>query len=164
VNNGPVILLDVDGVINLARFRSSRQRGRMIREGYFHRRPSDPFADDRLLVDLRAVRPLVHALLDSGAELAWATTWEGEANEVFSPLLGLPVLPVAPAFHGGLKAHLVIPWTQGRPWAWLEDQENELILASHLSPGRPHLPVLVEHETGLAGKHVDAVSEWLAGL
>ena len=102
MTSGPVVLLDVDGVINLARFRSSKERSRLLREGgWFHRRPRDPFSDDRLLVNLRQVRPLVQGLA-AAAELAWATTWGPEANDVFSPLLGLPELPVASVNHRNL--------------------------------------------------------------
>jgi hypothetical protein len=163
----PLVLLDVDGVINLARFRSSRERSRLLREGgWFHRRPRDPFTDDRLLVNLRQARPLARLLAESGAELAWATTWGPEANDVFGPLLGLPALPVAPVNPGNSnKASTVIPWTAGRPWAWLEDQRRELDMARALtSRSVPSLPVLVDRATGLAGDHVERVREWLASL
>jgi len=33
-------------------------------------------------------------LLALPGELVWATTWQGEANEVIAPRLGLPGLPV----------------------------------------------------------------------
>jgi hypothetical protein len=33
-------------------------------------------------------------LMELGCQLVWATTWMAEANEVISPLLGLPDLPV----------------------------------------------------------------------
>jgi hypothetical protein len=32
-------------------------------------------------------------LLELGCDLVWATTWMADANEVISPLLGLPELP-----------------------------------------------------------------------
>lgn len=163
----PVVLLDVDGVCNLARFRSSRERSRMIREGWFHRRPLDPFSGDRLLLNLARVRAAVHGLLDTGAELTWGTTWGRSANDVFVPLLGLPhALPVAPVnFALDRKAYTVIPWTQGRPWAWLEDQEGELAAAQAMTwRGVPHCPVLVSRETGIGGEHVQVVTDWLKGL
>ena len=163
----PVVLLDVDGVLNLARFRSSRQRDRMIREGYFHRRPRDPFSGDRLLVNLPRVRAAVRGLLETGAEVTWATTWGPSANDYFVPLLGLDeVLPVAPVnYRYSTKAFTVIPWTQGRPWAWLEDQQRELDMATALTrEDTPCCPVLVSTDTGLGGEHVQVVNDWLGSL
>jgi HAD domain in Swiss Army Knife RNA repair proteins len=165
----PVVLLDVDGVLNLARFRSSRQRSALLRngEGWFHRKPRDPFSDDRLLVCLPRVRAAVHALLEAGAELAWATTWGRAANDYFVPLLGLPrVLPVAPVnFELSAKAYTVIPWLEGRPWAWLEDQERELAVAEAMTGrGVSRCPVLVSRDTGLTGEHAEAVRTWLRNL
>lgn len=165
---GPVVLLDVDGVLNLARFRSSRQRDRMIRDGYFHRRPTDPFSGDRLLVNLPRVKAAVRGLLETGAQVAWATTWGPSANDCFVPLLGLrEVLPVAPVnFSASTKAATVIPWTEGRPWAWLEDQQRELDMACALTwRGVPCCPVLVDPaEDGLGSGHVNVVTAWLEGL
>lgn len=175
----PLVLLDVDGVINLARFRSSAQRDALLtrgrQKGWFHRRPTDAYADDRLLVNLAEVRPaigeLVAACGEHDAELAWATTWCAHANDVFYPLLGLAayglrVLPVARVdFRLRHKAPTVIPWTEGRPWAWLEDQRRELELARALTaPGVPCRPVLVDTATGLTRAHAEIVREWLEGL
>lgn len=164
----PIVLLDVDGVLNLARFRSSRQRDRMIRDGYFHRRPTDPFSGDRLLLNLPRAKAAVHGLLDLGVRVAWATTWGPSANDYFVPLLGLPhVLPVAPVnFRNSTKASTVIPWTEGRPWAWLEDQQRELDMARGLTwRGVPHCPVLVDPAgDGIGTEHVQAVAGWLGTL
>jgi hypothetical protein len=165
---GPAVLLDVDGVLNLARFRSSRQRDRMIRDGYFHRRPTDPFSGDRLLVNLPRAKAAVRGLLELGAEVIWATTWGPSANDYFVPLLGLPeVLRVAPVdFRCPTKASTVIPWLEGRPWAWLEDQQRELEAALALTrEGTPCCPVLVDPAgDGLGSGHVQAVNDWLGSL
>lgn len=169
VTGRPYFLLDVDGVLNLARFRSSKRRAELLRSrtGYFHRKPTDPYSEDRLLVNLPEVRAAVKILLESGAELAWATTWGAAANDYFVPLLGLrQVLPAAPVnFRLKHKASTVIPWTEGRPWAWLEDQEAELSLAHGLT-GRdvPHLPVLVDRATGLTRAHAEKAAEWAKAL
>lgn len=161
----PLVLLDVDGVLNLAQFLSSRERDRLV---YRHRwrggragDPHDRYAN-RIVLN-RAWGPMLLSLAEAGAELAWATGWQDEANWYIGPLLGLPELRVAPAVHGA-KAGTVIPWTQGRPWAWFEDNGHELEEASALSQDRPHLPVLVERETGLTQEHVNRVADWLEGL
>lgn len=73
------------------------------------------------------------ALLDLPVELVWATTWEQEANEWISPVLGLPALPVVywpeesarPAQEaGGLfrKTRTLTDYAAGRPFAWVDDQ------------------------------------------
>jgi hypothetical protein len=165
VSSRPLVLLDVDGVLNLGQFLSSRQRDRTGRQqGWYSGRAGDrhdPYAA-RIVLN-RYWGPMLISLEDAGAELAWATGWQQEANWYISPLLGLGDLRWAPAVHG-CKASTVIPWTEGRPWAWLDDIEHELATASSLSQDRPHLPVLVSQETGLTAEHVAAVMQWLRDL
>ena len=159
----PLILLDVDGVVNLAQFASSRQRNRLIRnEGWTQHWTGEPRYSTRIVFNPRW-RQLVKLLAETGAELAWASGWQDHANWHIAPLLGLPDLRWAPAVHGD-KAATVVPWTEGRPWAWLEDYEAELETASALSQDRPHLPVLVDRSRGLALDHVAAVKSWLDSL
>jgi hypothetical protein len=162
----PLVLLDVDGVLNLGLFMSSRRRSRLKRsEGWYSNRvggdPHDLYAH-RIVLN-RRWGPMLRSLEAEGAELAWATAWQEGANRHISPLLRLGELPVAPARHKR-KAYTVVPWTQGRPWAWLEDIGDELETASALSRRRPHLPVLVDPEEGLTGEHVERVREWLVSL
>lgn len=164
----PVVLLDVDGVLNLGLFLSSAERGRLHgQDGWYSGRAgdrSDPYAT-RIVLN-RRWGPLVRSLAETGAELAWATRWQEAANVFIGPLLGLPVLPVVPvsADMGRLKAQSVIPWTQGRPWAWLDDEEDELAMAASLSRKRPHLAVLTDRKTGVTRENADEVRAWLASL
>ena len=165
LNARPLVLLDVDGVLNLGLFLSSRQRGKLLgRDGWHNGRAGDPHdpCAERIVLN-RRWGPMLRALEGDGAELAWATAWNEAANWFISPLLGLGDLPVAPA-RDGRKAETVVPWTGGRPWAWLEDREFELEDASALAGDVPHLPVLVDPQKGLAGEHVEAVSQWLRAL
>lgn len=161
----PLVLLDVDGVVNLGQFMSSARRSRLHRsEGWYSGRAADwddPYAE-RIVLN-RRWGPMLRSLEDDGAELAWATAWNEAANWHISPLLGLGELPVAPAMDGR-KAETVVPWTQGRPWAWLEDREFELEDASALTGGTPHLPVLVDPQEGLGGGHVELVRKWIVSL
>lgn len=151
-------------MLNLGQFATSRQRGRLRHErGWYDRRVDDSPYGSRIVMDPGCGRMLLR-LAEAGAELAWATGWNGDANLYVGPLLGLPALPVAPAVHG-CKASTVIPWTQGRPWAWLEDYEDELEDAVALTePGVPCLPVLVDRATGLTQGHVSEVERWLGEL
>lgn len=61
----------------------------------------------------------------TGAELAWATTWEHRANTTVGPALGLPSLPVVGvrAYEGKAdwKFGAVGRFARGRPLAWLDD-------------------------------------------
>jgi hypothetical protein len=164
---GPLVLMDVDGVVNLGLFASSRERSRLCyRDGWISRRPDhDPFAT-RMLMN-PAWGPMVRSMRDAGGTLAWASRWRQAANWYVAPLLGLPTeLPFVPVSRdpGQLKAWSVVPWTDGRPWAWLEDEESELAMASVLSRGRPCLPVLVDRKTGLTQEHADRVIAWLEEL
>ena len=45
----------------------------------------------------------IRSLLGRGVDVGWATTWEHYANEVFSPLLGVPALPLAAEFHADVR-------------------------------------------------------------
>ncbi len=63
--------------------------------------------------------------LGSHFTLVWATAWEEEANWRLAPLLGLdalPVIPMPPApFPPGGKLPAVSQYAGTRPLAWLDD-------------------------------------------
>jgi hypothetical protein len=159
----PLVLLDVDGVLNLGQFASSRQRSDLQRKhGWYNGRAGGDHYGTRIVLDRRWGLMLA-SLAGAGAELAWATGWQQEANWYIGPLLGLPELRWAPCVHRK-KAYSVVPWTEGRPWAWLEDYEDELNMASGLSQDRPHCPVLVDRATGLTQGNVNTVLNWLEEL
>ena len=162
---GPLLFLDVDGPLNKGWW-TSPERFPGLRDAGWHaeRVTGCPLHEDFRVVLNPAWGQLLLGLADLGATLAWATGWGACANDHIGPLLGLPELPVAPAVYGA-KASTVIPWGQGRPWAWLEDDAEELEAATALSPpGVPCLPVLVDKATGLTPKHVARVASWLTRL
>jgi hypothetical protein len=165
VTGRPLVLLDVDGVLNLGKFMSSERRGRLRGDQGWHcgraGDPHDPYAE-RIVLN-RRWGTMLRSLEEDGAELAWATAWNEAANWWISPLLGLGELPVALAVDGG-KAETVVPWTGGRPWAWLEDREFELEDASALAGDVPHLPVLVDPQEGIGWDHIERVRKWLVSL
>lgn len=59
-------------------------------------------------------------------DLAWATAWEHDANEVLSPVLGMPPLPVI-TFRDGInpgenyKLPAIKRYVGDRPCAWVDD-------------------------------------------
>ena len=109
-------------------------------------------------------------LLALGCELVWATTWMAEANEVVSPRLGLPRLPVVEwpdddaDPRGGLhwKTAFLARWAAGRPFVWLDDEVTEIdrrwVAAHH---DRPALVHRVDPFLGLTGDDFSAVRRWL---
>lgn len=167
--NRPLILVDVDGVLNVVDL-TSRQRSRLMYHSGWKNRwvqlPShrhDGYADFRVFVNPAHGRWLRKLACDTGGELAWGTTWEDDANRWVAPLVGLPQLPVAPA-PWGRKAPSVFDWTDGRPFVWFDDDEHELELAAQLAAdaGQPFLPVLVDYRTGLTEANIGRARKWLA--
>jgi hypothetical protein len=105
-------------------------------------------------------------------DLAWATTWGAEANEVIAPLLGLPDLPVVdwPDDDGGTgpvhwKTRGLVAWAAGRPFVWVDDEitgaDRDWVAAHH--PGRALLRA-VDHRRGLTREDVTTIAAWLTEL
>jgi len=161
----PLVLVDGDGVTTLGLFTSARQRGRLTRvEGWQHRWV-DRYSGTRVLAN-PAWGPMLRSLEELGAELAWASTWNDDANLFIAPALGLHYLPVFQCSYDR-KALDVIPLTGGRPWAWLDDSTEELSAAETLSGqlwDAPCCPVPVDRATGLTEENIKTVAEWLSDL
>jgi len=113
----------------------------------------------------------VPRLLALPCELMWATAWMEDANEVLSPLLGLPRLPVAdlpeaPQEYGSgvlnWKTRALVRAAAGRPFVWVDDEITDLdhawVSAHH---GGPALLHRVDSMTGLTGADFAAVDDWL---
>ncbi|MFD0369961.1 HAD domain-containing protein [Streptomyces sp. NPDC127114] len=133
------------------------------------------------------------ALAALGGELVWATTWGEEANEVLTPRLGLPPLPVvawpddddaaAGAVSDGVsvsvsdavaaagagaglhwKTRPLAAWAAGRPYVWLDDE----ITPADRTWARIHHPApallrRVDPRTGLTEADYAAVAAWAGG-
>lgn len=162
----PLILVDVDGVINhRIMFSSSARRHLAHRHGWRTGRAWSNGEASALIVNPAFGQLLRSLAEDTGAELAWATTWEDAANLYIAPLAGLPQLPVAAPAPYKAKAGHVVPWTGGRPWVWLDDSERELAAADLLAnqAGQPHLCVRVNPARGLTAADVTQARAWLSG-
>lgn len=123
----PYLLLDIDGTLN-PDLRASwdspdgptrarvRAAGWHIHNQLFNGRPIwyNPWTGEMLR----------NIAARTGAELAWATRWGPLANQWFSPAIGLPFdLALAPTHPALAKGDTVLPWTQGRPFVWLDDEQ-----------------------------------------
>jgi hypothetical protein len=88
VTNRPLILLDVDGVLNILSRDASPwdavRSGWAIAEGNRYRITWSPEVIDT-----------IKRWLAEGVEIQWLTTWGHDANNSLRHLLGLPELPVA---------------------------------------------------------------------
>jgi hypothetical protein len=108
-----------------------------------------------------------------GCSPVWATTWLDEANQVLSPRLGLPCLPVLDWSHDeeepptGVhwKTPALVRWAAGRPFVWLDDEifdaDRRWIAAHHPGAALAHR---VDPRSGLTGADFDAVEGWLRRL
>lgn len=159
--NTPLVLLDVDGVLNPLRRSPGYQRYRATPNGITY----------RILLNPRH-GPLLTGLAETtGAELVWASYWADAANEWIAPRIGLPRLPAIPIpprdpryTFGGWKARHVAEWIGARPFVWLEDEPD---VPGALAEGPelgPYLIVSVDPENGLHDGHVEQARDWLEQL
>jgi hypothetical protein len=145
----PLLLLDVDGVLLV-------WRGVETADGLDGEVGVHPDAPG-WLTDLGAV-----------FELAWATTWEDQANRDIGPALGLPRLPFI-EFEMDHRARTpklcsVVRWVGDRPCAWIDDDLHRDADAWAAGRATPTLLVHVDPAEGMARRHVDELLDWAASL
>jgi hypothetical protein len=113
-------------------------------------------------------------LLALPGDLIWATTWMADANEIISPRIGLPDLPVVewsssdddpeiPGLHW--KTPGLVAWAAGRPFVWIDDEitpvDRSWVRAHHPGPALLHR---VDPRLGLTEPDFQAIETWLAEL
>jgi hypothetical protein len=167
----PLILIDVDGVLNIYPRRASQL--------------GTPWIDAKCRVAGWSLRvtlnpdhgPMLLALAEKhDAQLVWATTWERDANREISPLVGLPTdLPVigverdrqmlgSPVPGVMRKVPYVADYVGGRPFVWFDDDlspRDGEYLADHAGP---HCLITVDDWDGLTLADIEQADEWLTEL
>jgi hypothetical protein len=155
----PWLLLDVDGVLNPTF--SGGQRQKLLRTGDWLNTAG--YAEGLrwpLFLYKGHGGMLLKAALETGAELAWATTWNEEANQWVGPKVGLPKLPVLYAQRGA-KPSTVLEQTKGRPFVWLDDEEYVVHYSELRQEGHG---VKVNPRKGLTQNDVDKAVVLLNGF
>jgi len=161
----PLVLVDVDGVLNPARSHAPGYRGHWVFPGgLVHRLLLNP-SHGPMLTELAEV---------AGAELVWASYWRNRANSWVAPRVGLPSLRFVPipqhwrshtrSSLGSWKARHVALWVGQRPFVWFEDDADAVtVIAGQPGLGR-HMVVKVDPVIGLTGSHVEQARAWLDDL
>lgn len=146
----PLLLVDIDGVLNPSPSRADRELFEEVEVG-----SPEPFT--RALVNVQHgdwLRELTHHF-----SLLWASTWQEDAAYSFGPLLGLPDLPYidfdsSPLVAGlMLKIPAVAEATKGRAFVWFDDEVGPREQAWF--DNAPTLCVAVDPRRGLERGHVD---------
>jgi hypothetical protein len=160
----PVLFLDVDGVLIPYGLGPAPDSATVLMAG--------PDADDEMLSRINPA--LGPRLLSLGCDLVWATGWEDEANDVISPRVRLPRLPVlawnsADLESGPARLHWktrgLVACAGGRPFVWVDDEISEAdrdwVVLDHPAPA---LLYRIDSHIGLTEADIDVIERWLDDL
>jgi hypothetical protein len=157
----PVVLLDVDGVLN-----PTKRAGR----GYRRHRASPNGFTYRLWLNAAHGPMLRELCAETGAELVWASYWCENANEWIAPWVGLPELPFVPIPQrpydselslGAWKVKHVAEWAGETPFVWFEDEPDVTGCLQAEAGIGAHLLVAIDPLIGLTEEHIAQARAWL---
>lgn len=145
-----ILYVDVDGVLNPARFHQGYQVHAITLLGHTYRVYLNP-EHGKWLKELAE---------DTGSELVWGTTWEKFANDHISPRLDLPELPYLTGLQnrkpwdslGYVKARAALEYSGGRKFVYIDDEPD---LGSNLDRDSNGYHVCVEPVTGLTPEIIE---------
>lgn len=161
----PLVLVDVDGVLNPSLSRTEGYRRHWVFPGGIaHRLLLNPGHGPMLLELAEASR----------AELVWATYWRARANTWIAPRIGLPHLrfvPVPPRWRsrtrsapGIWKARHVAAWAGRTPFVWLEDDPTVAGYLAEKPDLGQYLVIKIDPAIGLTRHDLDTANIWLHDL
>jgi hypothetical protein len=154
----PLLLLDVDGVLNTY--------GPPVLPPGFTDHDLFPDDDEPVRLNLEHGAWLAEAL--TVVDIAWASAWNDEANRLLAPLLRIPPLPVvtmpAPPFQPGDKVPLIDAYAGRRPAAWIDDLHTDTARTWAATRTEPTLLITADPAIGLTRDAVDRVIAWAAAL
>jgi len=154
----PLLFLDVDGVLNTYGTVSPPP-------GFIDH---DLFPEDDEPVRLNPGHGPWLAELMTVADLAWATSWNGEAKRRLAPILGIPPLPVvtmpSPPFRPADKVPRIDAYAGDRPAAWIDDLHTSTARNWAATRPFPTLLITADPAVGLTRAAVDRVLAWAAAL
>ncbi|WP_244876616.1 hypothetical protein [Winogradskya consettensis] len=155
--NRPVMLLDLDGVLNP--FGAST-----CPEGYVEH---EFYPGEGPLRYCPAHGEWISELATAG-ELRWATAWGDDANTLFAPMLGIEPLPFVPfpplPFLPEQKVPAIAEVVQDRPAAWIDDNHTEAGRRWAAERAAPTLLVPIDSEVGWTRDDVEKVLAWARDL
>ena len=151
----PILFVDVDGVISLFGFPSSRNP-----PGQFH------WVDGIAHCISDGAGPRLRRLAGE-FELVWATGWEEKANEYLPHLLAMPEKLPSLVFDGRAvfgtahwKVEAIDEYAGDRPAAWIDDNLDDRCQSWAAGRSAPTLLVETEAATGLGDEHVELLLRW----
>lgn len=149
----PLLLLDVDGVLNP--YAASTCPAGYTEHRFF--RGEDPV---RLCL---AHGPWLQELA-ARFQLVWATAWGREANRLLAPLLQLPQLSTVPfppiPFDPLEKLEAVVRYVGDRPVAWIDDALTPEAYAWAAKRAAPTLLISIDPADGLTRLAIERVLRW----
>jgi hypothetical protein len=149
----PVLLLDVDGVLN----------------PYGTVECPEGFTEYDLFPGEESVRVCpAHgewiSELGYVFDVAWATGWNDDANHVLAPLLGIAALPVVtmplPPFQPHEKVPPIARFAGERPAVWIDDLHPAQAWTWSADRPQPTLLIPVAPAVGLTRRVVDQALTW----
>ena len=160
-SDGPLLAVDIDGVISLFGFDQPEVPGRGASNapGEFH------LIDGMLHCISLETGPRLTRLGET-FELIWASGWEDRANDHLPGILGVPELPYL-TFDGRARfgtAHWKLEaleeYAEARPLAWIDDSLDASCYEWAEQRPAPTLLVPTESDVGLLDVHVDVIEDW----
>lgn len=166
----PLILIDVDGVLN-----PFPPRGQRLGEPWIRAKCSLDGRTYPVTLNPEHGPKLLKLAEETDAELVWATTWEHDANREIGPRIGLPELPVIEVqWHRSwmgsgvagvmYKTPHVAAYVGERPFVWFDDDFSPADFEYLAERVGSHFLIGVSEETGLDETDFELAAEWLADL